>query len=95
LIEQVGARNAFCRGFQFLVTAFAEKLPSGRGDDNAAGNAKHRDRYSVELEDRRTQEQRADENEERVSGDAPSEETSGFRRRTTGQAEEQASSPAD
>jgi hypothetical protein len=49
--RRVGARDALCRGFQFLVTAFAEKLPSGRGDDNAAGDAKHRDRYSVELED--------------------------------------------
>ena len=41
------------------MAALAEKLPSGYRDDKAAGDPQHG--YSIELEDQRAQEKRADE----------------------------------
>ena len=86
LIEQLGPRDAIRGGFQLLMAAFAEKRPFGHGDDKAAGDPQ-RYRYSVELEDQRAQEKRADENEKRVPGNAPSEDATDLRRGTSGQSE--------
>jgi hypothetical protein len=43
LIERTGQRPFLLRGFQVLLATLAQQLPSGNGDDEAAGDAK--DRY--------------------------------------------------
>jgi hypothetical protein len=81
------------RGFQFLLAALAEELPTGHGDDEAAGDAKDRYRNAVQTEDQRAEQQRADEDEERVSRNAPSDETADLVGRAACQAEEDKGRP--
>jgi hypothetical protein len=71
-----------------LLAAFVQELPSRYGDDKAPGDPEHRYRNAIEFEDQRAEQQRAQQNEKRVPGNALGEKTPDFGRGPARQAQE-------
>jgi hypothetical protein len=64
-----------------LLAAFVQELPSRDGNDEAPCDPEHRYRNAIEFEDQCAEQQRAQQNEKRVPGNAL-----GRRRRVSGEA---------
>ena len=70
------------------ATAFAEQLPSHRGDQHSAGDADHGDRDAEELENQRSEQGRSDQQPKAVQSDQHRQPRPLWRGAISGEAEE-------